>query len=227
MSALRAALVRQFRQPTGLLGRLAGLIMARRASNRERNRWTLDLLDLQPGDRVLELGCGPGYALGLAARRVPQGVVTGVDHSATMIEMARRRNGGHVAAGKVVLQVADDAFLEGREGQLDALFSANAVQFLDDQPRFFRRALSALRPGGRIATTYQPRGANPHPSQASEMAERLVDLMEDAGFADIRTERLESQAMPAICVLGHHPEAPSLPPVNEQTAAGDGPIYPK
>jgi hypothetical protein len=51
---------RQFRRPTGLLGRLAGWIMANRPSNIERNRWTVDLLNVQPSDHVLEIGFGPG-----------------------------------------------------------------------------------------------------------------------------------------------------------------------
>ena len=50
---------RQFRRPTGLLGRLAGWIMANRPSNIERNRWTVDLLRVQPADHVLEIGFGP------------------------------------------------------------------------------------------------------------------------------------------------------------------------
>ena len=91
MSALRAALVRQFRKPSGLFGRLAGLLMAHRASNRARNRWTLDLLALEPADRVLELGCGPGVALAIAAERTPEGSVIGVDHSEAMLAMAGRR----------------------------------------------------------------------------------------------------------------------------------------
>ena len=51
-----AGVVRQFGKPTGTLGVLAGLVMSRRQSNRQRNDWTLDLLDIRPADRVLEPG---------------------------------------------------------------------------------------------------------------------------------------------------------------------------
>ncbi len=66
---VRQRLVAQFRQPRGLPGQLAGLVMAMRPSNRARNRWTVELLDLQPGDRLLEIGFGPGLAI--AVNRLP------------------------------------------------------------------------------------------------------------------------------------------------------------
>ncbi len=57
-------LVSQFGNPRGLVGRLAGEFMARRPSNRARNLWTVDLLELRPHHRVLEIGYGPGFAIG-------------------------------------------------------------------------------------------------------------------------------------------------------------------
>ena len=61
--SLRQNIVGQFKQPHGSLGQVAGFIMAKRPSNIERNQWTLDLLDLRPDDRVLEIGFGPGIAI--------------------------------------------------------------------------------------------------------------------------------------------------------------------
>ena len=80
-SSLRQAIVRQFRQPTGLVGRRVGLVMATCPSNRERSRRTIELLEIQPDDRVLEIGYGPGLAIPWAAERTVRGRVVGVDHS--------------------------------------------------------------------------------------------------------------------------------------------------
>lgn len=46
-NALRRRAIEQFGNPHGLVGRLAGRIMASRSSNIERNRWAVDLLDLE------------------------------------------------------------------------------------------------------------------------------------------------------------------------------------
>src|SRR5207248_8366681 len=54
------------------------------------NRPVPEVVLLRPADRVLDLGCGAGWATRLLAARVPQGKVTGVDISDEMIERARR-----------------------------------------------------------------------------------------------------------------------------------------
>ena len=82
----------QFHHPTGAVGHVAGWIMGRRSSNVARNRWAVQLLDVQPTDRVIELGCGPGVAIAALATRAIRGLVVGVDHSQVMIRQARRRN---------------------------------------------------------------------------------------------------------------------------------------
>ena len=61
--------VAQFHQPTGAAGHVAGWIMGRRSSNVARNRWAVRLLDVQPSDRVIEFGCGPGVAIAALATR--------------------------------------------------------------------------------------------------------------------------------------------------------------
>jgi len=50
-------LFEQFGRPSGLLGRLAGRIMAKADAD---DRWVTDLLEVRPDDRVLDVGCGPG-----------------------------------------------------------------------------------------------------------------------------------------------------------------------
>lgn len=71
--SLRSIVVGQFRRPHGPLGHLAGLVMARRPSNREHNRWTVNLLALEPHYNVLKIGCGPGLALKACATEVTDG----------------------------------------------------------------------------------------------------------------------------------------------------------
>ena len=78
----------------------------------ERLRKVVDELDLQPGDRVLEIGCGHGVAASYVCERLEGGRLTAVDRSRKMIEAARRRNAGHVEAGRAEFLVAA---LEHRE----------------------------------------------------------------------------------------------------------------
>src|ERR687885_1660127 len=76
--------------------------MAGKAS--ERFVWAVDTLALDPGDRLLEVGCGHGVAVSLVCERLTRGTITAIDRSPKMIEMATRRNREHVEAGRGVPQ---------------------------------------------------------------------------------------------------------------------------
>src|SRR5271155_1491762 len=99
-------IVSQFMNPRGLPGRFVGWEMALRASNRRRNVWAVSLMDVQPSDRVLEVGFGPGIAIREIARRATRGEVVGIDRSSVMRAQAARRNKSAIREGRVSLAVA-------------------------------------------------------------------------------------------------------------------------
>ena len=70
----RKTIVGQFARPHGVLGRLAGWIMANRPSSRQRSAWTIGLVAPRDGETLLEIGCGPGYALGHCLKQAPGAV---------------------------------------------------------------------------------------------------------------------------------------------------------
>ncbi|MGH2370537.1 MAG: class I SAM-dependent methyltransferase, partial [Chloroflexota bacterium] len=98
----------QFAQPSGLLGHVAGFLMARTDAD---DRWVVELLDVQPDDRVIEIGFGPGVAIGLLAERATAGLVAGVDPSEVMVRQATRWNRAAVRAGRVELRQGATAAL--------------------------------------------------------------------------------------------------------------------
>jgi trans-aconitate methyltransferase len=204
---LTQRLIGQFEHPRGLLGRFAGRIMANRRSNRLRNDWTLDLLDLATEHRALEIGFGPGYAIEQAASRVSRGRVYGLDHSVTMLEQARRRNAALIEAGRVILHQGDAGDLGWLPEALDRVYSVNVVQFWPELPAVLAAIHGALRPGGIVATTYMPRGPNAAPEQADAMASRISAALRAAGFDQVQIRRLPLEPMPAICVLGRRPSS--------------------
>jgi len=199
---LQQSLVAQFEQPRGILGRIAGWVMAHRSSNRERNSWTVELLDPQPDDQILEIGCGPGLAIKACLARVNSGLVVGLDHSQTMLNQARARNKQAVLDGRLQLHLGNSGKLPYPDAYFDKIFSVNVVQFLDNMAGTFDALRLKLRPGGRIATTYMPRGQNPSREKAFTMADKIRRHMETLGFIRIRIEELPLKPVPAVCVLG-------------------------
>src|SRR4051812_48320319 len=170
----------QFHHPTGAAGHLAGWIMGRRSSNVARNRWAVQLLDIQPTDRVIELGCGPGVALAALATRAVRGSVVGVDHSQVRIRQARRRNRAAIRAGRVRLIHAPVDGLSGSEGPFDAALAVNTVGMWPDPAARLRDLARLLRPGGRIALVSQPRCPGAGADTSAAAADNLAGMLTEA-----------------------------------------------
>src|SRR5215467_4037140 len=199
--------VAQFHRPTGVMGHVAGWIMGRRSSNVARNRWAVQLLDVQPGDRVIELGCGPGVAIAALASRANRGLVVGVDHSQVMISQARRRNQAAIRAGRVRLMHATVERLSSSDGPFNAALAVNTVGMWPDPAARLRELTRLLRPGGRIAIVSQPRCPGATAATSALAANELAGLLTEAGYEQLRTEVLDLDP-PAVCVLGHVSQGP-------------------
>jgi SAM-dependent methyltransferase len=192
--------VAQFHHPTGGIGHIAGWTMGRRSSNVARNRWAVQLLDVQPTDRVIELGCGPGVAVAALADRAVRGLVVGVDHSQVMIGQAGRRNRAAVRAGRVRLVNTPVERLSSLDGRFDAALAVNTVGMWADPTARLREVARLLRPGGRIALVSQPRCPGATADTSAAAARELAALLTGAGFEHLRTEMLDLDP-PVACVL--------------------------
>jgi len=112
-------------------------------------------LALEPGDRVLEIGCGHGAAATLVCERLGgSGAYTAVDRSPKMIAAAERRNAQHVAAGRAEFLVMALEALDLGERRFDVVFAARVGLFHREPERACALAERWLAPGGRLVTEY-------------------------------------------------------------------------
>jgi SAM-dependent methyltransferase len=109
-----------------------------------------DAARLQPGERVLDVGCGSGTSTLEAAERVaPSGRVVGVDISAAMLEPARRRVAA-TGSDLIDLLQADAQVHRFEVGSFDVVISRFGLMFFDDPVAALANLAGALRPGGRL-----------------------------------------------------------------------------
>ncbi len=198
---LKQNVMAQFKQPHGLLGQLAGYIMATRPSNIERNEWTLDLLAIKPTDHLLEVGFGPGIAIEKAAQTITEGLIVGIDYSETMLHQAKKRNAVAIQSGTTKLYLGEIEALPTFDRPFDKICSANVVQFWSDPVSAFEKLRSLLVPGGIIATTYMPRNSGATDADAHKKAKEIVNHLKAAGFSSIRVEEKHMKPVSAVSVL--------------------------
>jgi SAM-dependent methyltransferase len=116
---------------------------------RERKRAAYALLELKPGESVLDVGCGPGTdVFELESMVGPTGRVVGVDASSTMIDEARRR--ATERGSRVELRVADAESLDLADSTFDAVRTERVLMHLGDPGRAIGEFVRVLKPGGRV-----------------------------------------------------------------------------
>jgi SAM-dependent methyltransferase len=146
-----------FALPDGVTGRLAGRLML--LLNRQQD--VTDLLDVQPGAHVLEVGYGPG-ALIRILRQTPAGRVCGVDPSGEMRDLAGRRNPG----ADLRLGTAEQTGFP--DAEFDRVVSVNTVALWPDLGAGLRELHRVTRPGGQVLIAWH---GGRHPSR---IARRLA-----------------------------------------------------
>jgi ubiquinone/menaquinone biosynthesis C-methylase UbiE len=111
----------------------------------------LDMIDLRPGDRVLDVACGTGLVSFRVAEAVgAQGAVVGTDISERMVETVRRI-AAERAIGNIVFERADAEELPFADGAFDAALCALGLMYVPDPVRALSEMRRLLRPGGTAA----------------------------------------------------------------------------
>ena len=169
---------------------------------------------VESDDQVLDIGCGAGQSTRNAARRAHRGHAYGVDLSARLLEVARRRAADE-QIGNVTFTQADAQTHPFTPAGVDIAISHLGSMFFSDPLAAFTNVRSALRPGGRLVLlvwqslrknefihrvldaltpgreTPLPPAQGPSPLSLAD-PERVHALLEHTGFADVELVSVES-----------------------------------
>jgi ubiquinone/menaquinone biosynthesis C-methylase UbiE len=189
----------QFAHPEGLLGRFDGMISA--LKNRERNAWTISMLDIQPDDQVLEIGFGPGQAIQEVAKLTSNGFVAGIDLSDTMVMQASKRNSAAIRSGRVLLQQGSESPLPFEANKFNKAFAVNSMQFWSNPIAGLQEVRRVLKPDGRVVITIQPMWAKTE-EEVQMVAEKLVFQLKQVGFKQVRLETRQLKPITTVSAIG-------------------------
>jgi ubiquinone/menaquinone biosynthesis C-methylase UbiE len=142
-------------------------------TNRKCAAWVIDLLDVQPSDKMLEVGFGPGVGIQLLTSSASAGYVAGVDPSKEMVAQARNKKA--IESGRADLRHGSVASLPFADNTFDKALAINSMQVWPDAVAGLREMRRVIKPGGEVALGFTPYSGQPNTG--------LAETFAAAGFA--------------------------------------------
>lgn len=186
-------IARQGRKPSGLLGHIVARVMAKETAS--ENDFALELLQLQPEDAVLEIGCGHGETLAKCANAVSRGFLCGIDFSPVMHRHATRRHRRLVAEKRIEFHIGSSDRLPFDDESFDKAFAVHTIYFWKTPLDHLAEARRVLKPGGRFVLGFRPaedagfRATYPSEIYHIRPEADVVELARDAGFEAVDVRR--------------------------------------
>ncbi len=140
-----------------------------------RIRWAVEVMDLQPSDHVLEIGCGPGAGAELICSKLETGKLFAIDRSESGVDRTKRRNASHVASGRLTVRQIDLATLRVPVKRLNKVFAFNVNLFwVRDATDEVALLHERLLPGGAVYLFYEANRAELVPTIVKKASANLV-----------------------------------------------------
>lgn len=162
-----------------------------------------DFAGIEPGMRVVDVGCGPGALIAELVQRVDAGAVSAVDPAEQFVDAAGERN------PSVDVRVAEAESLPFDDGEFDAALAQLVVHFMRDPVAGLGEMARVTRPGGVVAACVWDHGGGAGPlspywsavhevdpgapdesNLAGAREGHLTELFEQVGFDDVRESSL-------------------------------------
>lgn len=203
-------IARQASCPTGLLGRLLGKIMA--VETASANDKALELLGIDPNDRVLEIGFGHGRTIARAATLASAGFVAGVEVSAAMLQMATRYNQHLIKAGRVALHLTQSSAIPYPDRSFDRILAVHTLYFWTEPLVHLLEIFRVMKDDARLVLCFTPKEDPQMVNQFPATVYRFYSIddvhgfLTDTGFGEIHLVRQSVAARHLVFASARRPQ---------------------
>lgn len=173
-----------YKTPKGIIGTYIGEKMVRQ--HKTETNWSLELMNIQQGDRILELGCGAGYAIKLILEKDLAEEIVGLDISPTILRSAGIRNKKAINEKRVKLVQANINKLPFHNENFNTVFSIQTIYFWTDIDTTLSEISRVLKPKGVVILTFSD-GKNDETWEGIRdiTDNQVIPSMKNAGFCDV------------------------------------------
>ena len=186
-------LAAQLCQPSGLFGKFI-MADALNKHNEKMNHFAVERLDIQPTDKVLDIGFGGGVTIEEMLKTIDTGKIDGIDFSQVMVEQAKQKFKSEIDSNKVSIEFGDVKQLSFVENTFDKICTVNTIYFWNEPLASLQEIKRVLKSGGKLVvgirsadkmkelpvTQYNFRLYDP---------EAVRDLLVEAGFTNVSIDR--------------------------------------
>ncbi len=186
-------LAAQLCQPSGLFGKFMMADVLNK-HNEKMNHFAVERLDIQPTDKVLDIGFGGGGTIEEMLKTIDTGKIDGIDFSQVMVEQAKQKFKSEIDSKKVSIEFGDVKQLSFVENTFDKICTVNTIYFWNEPLASLQEIKRVLKSGGKLVvgirsadkmkelpvTQYNFRLYDP---------EAVRDLLVEAGFINVSIDR--------------------------------------
>ena len=196
------------RRPEGAAG--AKMLDRMNESHCAMTGWALDFLDIRPGDRLLDIGCGGGMTLNRIAGRITEGHLDGIDYSEVSVRKSSDLNREWIEQGRMTISEGSVEALPFADETFDKIITVESFYFWPDPGENLKEVRRVLKKNGHfllVAETYDNPAMSDRERENVAMyhlfnptKEKFEELFEKAGFKNIQIHTKNGEEW--ICVDG-------------------------
>ncbi|MFJ5965389.1 MULTISPECIES: class I SAM-dependent methyltransferase [unclassified Bacillus (in: firmicutes)] len=158
---------KQMREPKGLFSKWVARYMEK--NHHDINQWTIQLLNIQENDRILEIGTGRGMTLSKVAEKLDRGKIYGVDASRHMVKYAKRKNKKLLEQNKAVISLGKAESLPFEDRSFNKLFTVQTIYFWTDIEQVMKEVYRVLQVDGEVYLSFQKQELMKEQKQAQSL----------------------------------------------------------